>query len=165
MREGLSLVEGEPLIVVVPPTWARYYIVGFGFVWFAIVAVFLVGAAANGQWAAILVALALAAYGWFVMWRTFHLGLRAYGDEIVVSNMFKTRRIPRLSVDGFRIGSPSTPMSFGRTIVFSYRTTRPSQPMGASGPGLGSAATHSWSVSSRNSAIGEERPSAELRGV
>jgi hypothetical protein len=110
-------VEGEPLIVVGPPTWTRYYGVAFGLVWFGILAVFLVGAAANGQWGTILFALALAAYGWFVMWRTSHLGLAAYRDEIVVTNMFKTRRIPRLSVDGFRIGSPSTPMSFGRTIV------------------------------------------------
>jgi hypothetical protein len=114
---GRSPVEGEPLIVVVPPAWTRYYIVGFGLVWYVIVGGFLVGAAANGQWVAIVVALALAAYGWFVLWRTFHLGLRAYRDEIVVTNMFKTRRIPRPSVDGFRIGSPSTPMSFGRTIV------------------------------------------------
>jgi hypothetical protein len=114
---GRSLVEGEPLIVGRPPTWLRYYIVVFGFVWFAILSVFLVTALANSIWGLLAVALVLAGYGGFILWRTFHLGLVAYTDEIVVRNMFKTRRIPRLSVDGFRIGSPGIPMSIGRTIV------------------------------------------------
>ena len=59
----------------------------------------------------------LAAYGGFILWRMFHLGLIAYPEEIVVRNAFKTRRLPKQSVDGFRIGSPTMPLSFGRTIL------------------------------------------------
>lgn len=59
----------------------------------------------------------LGAYGAFVMWRTTRLGLFAFSDDVVVRNFFKTRRIPKTAVDGFRIGSPSTPLSIGRTIV------------------------------------------------
>jgi len=110
-------VEGEPLVVGLPPTWLRCYVVVFGLVWFAFLVVFCVVAVANSIWGVIPVALIMAAYGWFLLWRMFHLGLLAYPDEIVVRNFFNTRRIPRRSVDGFRIGRPGIPLSFGRTIV------------------------------------------------
>ncbi len=85
--------------------------------WFAFIGVFLVASVVNGVWGTILVALLMAAYGGFILWRTFHLRLVAYPDEIVVRNLFRTRRIPKVSVDGFRIGSPRMPLSIGRTIV------------------------------------------------
>jgi hypothetical protein len=114
--ENDPMIE-HPVVVVRPPVWVRRYVVVFGVVWFALLLFFAVGALAAGAWASLPIVIVMAVGGTLILPRSKNVSLVAEGDEIVVTNYFTTKRIPRSSVEGFRIEQAQLPGGLGRSLV------------------------------------------------
>jgi hypothetical protein len=97
--------------------WVRRYVVVFGVVWFAFLLFFAVGGLAAGAWGALPVVIVMAVGGALVIPRSKNVSLVADGDEIVITNYFTTKRVPRSSVEGFRMEQSQLPGGLGRSLV------------------------------------------------
>jgi hypothetical protein len=107
----------HPVVVVRPPVWVRRYVVVFGLVWFAFLLFFAVGVLAARAWGALPIVIVMAVGGALILSRCKNVALLADGDEIVITNYFTTKRIPRSSVEGFRIEQSQLPGGLGRSLV------------------------------------------------
>src|SRR4051794_26485188 len=98
------------------PRVMRVYGVVFGIVWCGLLVANIIGASVARSWAAVPVGLLMLAWGAFFITRMPRLAVIAQGDELVVRNMWRTRRIPRDEIQDFRIGNPGLLRPFGKTL-------------------------------------------------
>ena len=94
----------------------RAYGAVFGVLWCGGLIVNIIGPVVGGSWLAIPVGLVMMGGGLFFIVRMNRLALIAEDDVLIVRNLYRTRRIPRSAIQGFRTGNPGMMMPFGRTI-------------------------------------------------
>lgn len=96
-----------------PPLPFRLYTYGFGVLWCVVgVDVF---AHAFPKSSSIVPALILASGATF-LWRVWALLAKSDGDELLVRNLYRTRRVPASQITQFRTG-PAPWLPFGRTVL------------------------------------------------
>jgi hypothetical protein len=82
-----------------PPLALRIYTIGFTVVWIGAV----VWAAVSIGWSpAVLVPAGMLVFGILLGWRLAGLAVLARGDELLVRNQWRTARVPRHEIEGFR---------------------------------------------------------------
>lgn len=92
------------------PRLMRWYVRGFSLFWCGTVTVFVVVLATKGA-GAVFVPILMLAFGVTLAYRLWRLGVSAHGDELVVRNHFRTRRLRRAEVEGFRM-APAEQLPF-----------------------------------------------------
>jgi hypothetical protein len=97
--------SAAPAVVIRPPNCYRVFIAGFMVLWIAAAIGSSISAAARGSWAIVPIVLCFVAVGCAHGWRMIGVSVEAGADILVVRNYFRTRRIPRQSIEGFRVGT------------------------------------------------------------
>ncbi len=105
--------------VIRPPLAVRVYVVAFVGIWCGIVSAGLIAAAAHGS-PAVVILLLMLAFGLTFGYRIFRLSVTLRPQELLVRNLYRTRRIVRADVEGFRQGAMSQ-QPFTRTIYVLLR--------------------------------------------
>jgi len=90
--------------VIRPPLAARAYVVVFMCVWCGSVSAGLIAAAAHGSPATVILLLMLT-FGLTLGYRIFRLSVALGPQDLLVRNLYRTRRIARADVEGFRQGA------------------------------------------------------------
>lgn len=93
----------------------RVFCVGWALFWLGACGAGVVKAAGKGAWLTVVVAALVGLVGGTVAWRNAQLALFTDGDELVIRNVYRTRRLRRADVEGFRVGTPSM-WPFGEAI-------------------------------------------------
>ena len=91
------------------PTWFKAYVVIFGIVWCGTLAIGSFVSFSEGVSVFALVPIIMLAYGLFMFWRMWGIGVRSSGDELVLRNSFSTRTVRRNDIEGFRFGQWMSP--------------------------------------------------------
>lgn len=107
------------LDVIRPPLAARAYVVVFMCIWCGSIFAGLIAAAAHGSPAAVILLLMLA-FGLTLGYRIFRLSVALGPQDLLVRNFYRTRRIVRADVEGFRQGALSQ-QPFTRAIYVLLR--------------------------------------------
>ncbi len=103
------------------PRWARVYICCFAALWLGLLASFAVRGLREGD-AGALITVPMAAVGVFLFTRFFRLRARTQGEELLVRNTMRTRRIRRADVEDVRTGTPQGgPLSIGEAVLVLVR--------------------------------------------
>lgn len=101
--------ELRPLLV------ARIWAAGFGTFWCGAVIVGGINALRHGT-SGVLVAAVMLIIGVALAYRLVTLGVFGRGDELVVRNNFRTRRLTRSEIEDFRVGSASGGLPVNKAI-------------------------------------------------
>jgi hypothetical protein len=97
------------------PLALRIYAVLGACVCGVVAGVFIVSAVADGQPGVLLFLLVWLAFALTLLYRILRMSIELLPDELIVRNLFRTRRLARREVEGFRVGSYG-PMSFSRCV-------------------------------------------------
>lgn len=97
---------GAPVLRFGMPLLGRLWMVGFSLVWLGVLVSFVVrGVRDSGpNVAGIALPVAMAVFAGTLAVRMLRSGATAYADELVVRNIWRTRRIPRGEVEDIRVG-------------------------------------------------------------
>jgi hypothetical protein len=107
------------LDVIRLPLAVRVYVVVFTCIWCGSVFAGLIAAAAHGS-PAVLILLPVLAFGLTLGYRIFRLSVALGPQDLLVRNFYRTRRIVRVDVEGFRQGAISQ-QPFTRAIYVLLR--------------------------------------------
>lgn len=107
-------MSGRPYAVIRLPRFFLVYIVVFSVVWCGGVLVGLVAAFSHAS-AVALIPLGMLAFGAALFYRMFRLSVELRQSELVVRNFFRTIRVSRDTIEGFRIG-PTAGQPFSQAI-------------------------------------------------
>ncbi|MDX6650461.1 MAG: hypothetical protein QOJ97_2412 [Solirubrobacteraceae bacterium] len=102
----------RPPVVIRPPPVMRFFALVFTLVWCGGMIAFAVR---DGWSPALILSLVLLVVGAGLGIPMLGMAAIAVGDELIVRNVYRTRRLRRSQIEGFRIGR-SPIMPFGRTI-------------------------------------------------
>ena len=110
----------NPLLEIRQPLAFRIYIVVITVVWSGAVLAGFVAFALKGNPGLIILGL-MATFGLTFGYRMYSLGAVASEEELLAHNLYRTKRLRRSDIEGFRIGSAGLQIPFGKTI---YALTR-----------------------------------------
>ncbi|WP_432540702.1 hypothetical protein [Kineococcus sp. SYSU DK002] len=103
------------------PRWARIYTVVFATAWLSLLGSLAVRGLRDGD-AGALVTVPMAAVGIVLFSRLLLLRARTHGEELVVRNALRTRRIRRADVEDVRTGAPrGGPLTVGEAVLVLVR--------------------------------------------
>ena len=97
----------DRFIQIRPPLAIRLYIVGFGILWTVSLSTNLVRSIGNGHASDAAGLLVMLAFGVGVSYLIGGAAVVTHGDDLLVRNTWRRRRIPREAIDDFRAGGVS----------------------------------------------------------
>jgi hypothetical protein len=118
MTTAPGAATGDPNVIR-PPTAARIYVAVFTCFWGSGVLTFGIVAAVHHS-PAVVISLLMLAFGLTLGYQIFRLSVTLNPDDLLVRNYYRTRRVPRADIEGFRVGSLSG-QPFGRTVYLLLR--------------------------------------------